>query len=75
MTGRKSKKDDSKNVAQNTSTTENRLNPSVTGAVEDASTDSMFNNADPQTSELLKKNNAKDRSPGKAQGTRRRKTA
>lgn len=63
------------NVAQNPSTTENRTNPSVTGAVEDPSTDSMFNNADPQTSELLKKNTSKDRSPAKPKGNRRRKTA
>lgn len=63
------------NVVQNPSTTENRTNPSVTGAVEDPSTDSMFNNADPQTSELLKKNTSKDRSPAKPKDNRRRKTA
>lgn len=63
------------NVAQNPSTTENRMNPPVTGAVEDPSSDSMFNNADPQTSELLKKNTSKDRSPAKPKVNRRRKTA
>ena len=42
------------NVGQNSSTAENRLNPSVTGPLEDATDDSMFNNADPQTRELVK---------------------
>lgn len=63
------------NVPQNPSMTENRTTPSVTGALEDPSTDSMFNNADPQTSELLKKKTSKDRSPAKPKGNRRRKTA
>ena len=63
------------NVAQNPSITENRTTPSVTGALDDPSTDSMFNNADPQTSELLKKNTSKDQSPERPKGNRRRKTA
>src|SRR5436309_859729 len=41
-----------KNVAQTTSTTGNRMNPSVTGPLEEGreglSDDSMFNSADPQ---------------------------
>lgn len=44
-----------KNVARNPSTVENRLNPSVNGPLEDPTDDSMFNNADPQTRELLQK--------------------
>lgn len=62
-------------VAQIPSATDNRISPSVAGSVEDPSTDSMFNNADRQTSELLKKNTSKDRSPAKPKGSRRRKTA
>jgi hypothetical protein len=42
-----------RNVAQNSSTVGNRLNPSVNGPLEDPTDDSMFNNADPQTRELL----------------------
>lgn len=47
------------NAAQSTSTAENRLSPFVTLNVEDSSGDSMFNNADPQTKEILKKDKAK----------------
>lgn len=36
-------------AGQNTSTKGNRMNPSVTGPLEDPTTDSMFNVADPQT--------------------------
>lgn len=39
----------SENVGQNTSTRSNRINFSVTGPLEDPTTDSMFNLADPQT--------------------------
>ncbi|HEY6351312.1 MAG TPA: hypothetical protein VI636_18055 [Candidatus Angelobacter sp.] len=42
------------NVGQSTSTRENHLNPSVTGPLEDPTTDSMFNSADPQTREIEK---------------------
>jgi hypothetical protein len=51
-------------VAQTTSTIENRMNPSVTGDFEDPSGDSMFNNADPQTRELLKKASASTQNRG-----------
>lgn len=37
------------NAGENTSTRGNRMNPSVTGPLEDPTTDSMFNLADPQT--------------------------
>lgn len=40
------------NVGQNTSTRDNRMNPSVNGPLEDPTTDSMFNMADPQTREI-----------------------
>lgn len=40
------------NVAQNTSTRDNRLNPVVSGPLEDPTTDSMFNVADRQTKEI-----------------------
>src|SRR5215469_7827758 len=40
------------NAGQNTSTRDNRMNPSVTGPLEDPTTDSMFNLADPQTREI-----------------------
>jgi len=40
------------NVGQNTSTRDNRMNPSVNGPLEDPTTDSMFNLADPQTREI-----------------------
>jgi hypothetical protein len=63
------------NIAQNTSTTENRMNPSVAGALEDPSSDSMFNNADPQTKELLEKNTTQDRPPAQNRSPRRRNTA
>ena len=43
------------NVAGTASTMENRMNPSVTGPLEDPTDDSMFNNADPQTRELLQR--------------------
>lgn len=55
------------NVAQNPSTTENRMNPSVTGALEDPSSDSIFNLADPQTKEL-----EKEESPSKSGRKRNR---
>lgn len=59
------------NIAQNPSTTENRMNPSVTGALEDPSSDSMFNLADPQTKELLvEKEKAGDRGPKPKRGRR-----
>lgn len=47
------------NAAQSTSTAENRLSALAAPNVEDSSGDSMFNNADPQTKEILKKDNAK----------------
>ena len=58
------------NVAQNPSTVGNRMNPSVNISPENAvepdplfqDTDSMFNNADPQTRDLLQENNARNRS-------------
>ena len=43
------------NVAGTASTKENQMNPSVTGPLEDPTDDSMFNNADPQTRELLQR--------------------
>lgn len=60
------------NVSQNPSTVENRLHPSV---VQDPSTDSMFNLADPQTRELLEEDSHKDRSARKGGGHPRRRTA
>ena len=42
----------SENVGQTTSTRGNRMNPTVTGPLEDPTTDSMFNLADPQTREI-----------------------
>lgn len=58
------------NVAQNSSTVENRMNPSVSGPLEDPTDDSMFNNADPQTRELLR-----DKSKRPAKTQKRRKVA
>ena len=55
------------NVGQNTSTQESHLNPSVTGPLEDPTTDSMFNSADPQTREI-------EESTGK-DSSRRKKTS
>jgi pyridoxine 5'-phosphate synthase PdxJ len=55
----------SRNIAQNPSTVENRMNPSVATSAERNTapdTDSMFNNADPQTRELVEQNNARNRS-------------
>jgi hypothetical protein len=57
------------NVAQNPSTVGNRMNPSVTVSPENViepdrqfdDTDSMFNNADPQTRDLVEENNAPNR--------------
>ena len=43
------------NVAGTANTVESRMNPSVTGPLEDPTDDSMFNNADPQTRELLQR--------------------
>lgn len=48
------------NIARNPSMAGNRMNPSV--VVQDASTDSMFNLADPQSKELL--NNQADKTRG-----------
>lgn len=63
------------NVSRNPNTVENRMNPSV--LVQDQSTDSMFNLADPQTRELLKEDS--DQAPRPRQQRRRhsgrRKTA
>lgn len=65
------------NVAQNTSTRDNRLNPVVSGPLEDPTTDSMFNVADRQTKEI-EQSTGKDDS-GRSMNTRRtpknRKTA
>ena len=65
------------NVAQSTSTRDNRLNPQVSGPLEDPTTDSMFNVADPQT-KLIEQSTGKD-STGRSMSTRRtpknRKTA
>ena len=64
----------SENMAQNPSTRENRLNPSVTGPLEDPTTDSMFNLADRQTRELLGQDTGKNRSRGRSR-TNQQKTA
>jgi len=63
------------NVAQNPSTQENRLNPSVTGALEDPTTDSMFNLVDAQTRELLEENMDKDRLQHRGASVRRKRAA
>jgi len=42
----------SENAGQNTSTRGNPTKPTVTGPLEDPTTDSMFNLADPQTREI-----------------------
>lgn len=56
------------NIARNPSMAENRMNPSV--VVQDASTDSMFNLADPQSKELL--NNQTDKARGSVRGQNKR---
>lgn len=53
------------NVAGSTSTKENRMNPSVTGPLEDPTDDSMFNNADPQTRELLQRESRRHKKTSK----------
>ena len=71
------------NVAQNPSTVGNRMNPSVTVSPENAiepdrqfdDTDSMFNNADPQTRDLVEENNAPNRSRLQRRAKGRRRTA
>jgi hypothetical protein len=66
------------NVGQNTSTEETRLNPSITGPLEDPTTDSMFNLADPQTRELAKGSASTDeshRGMNKKRASKNRKTA
>ena len=63
------------NVAQNPSTRENRLNPSVIGPLEDPTTDSMFNLADQQVRELLEENMDKDRLQHRGASVRRKKAA
>ncbi|HKE31608.1 MAG TPA: hypothetical protein VKD65_07775 [Candidatus Angelobacter sp.] len=65
----------SENVAQNPSTRENRLNPSVIGPLEDPTTDSMFNLADQQVRELLEENMDKDRLQHRGASVRRKKAA
>lgn len=50
-----------KNIGQSTNARENHLNPSVTGPLEDPTTDSMFNVADPQTREI-EESSGKDKS-------------
>jgi hypothetical protein len=73
----------SSNIAQNPSTVGNRMDPSVATSMEDngIDSDSMFNNADPQSRELLQENNARNREHLKRkagqreQRTRGRKTA
>lgn len=53
----------SSNIAQNPSTADNRMDPSIATSMEDSGidSDSMFNNADPQSRELLEENNARNR--------------
>ncbi|HEY6967649.1 MAG TPA: hypothetical protein VJA94_00355 [Candidatus Angelobacter sp.] len=53
------------NVAGTASTKENRMNPSVTGPLEDPTDDSMFNNADPQTRELLQRESRRHKKTSK----------
>ncbi len=65
-TGHRSSTDE--NVSRNPSTVENRMNPSV---VQDPSTDSMFNLADPQSKELPRKGVRKGRTPRKGSGRRK----
>ena len=67
----------SSNIAQNPSTVENRMDPSVATSMEDGGidTDSMFNNADPQTRELLEENNARNREHLKRKAGQREKKA
>lgn len=62
------------NLAGSSNTTEDRMNPSVVADVDDPSTDSMFNQADPQTRDLLEKNSAK-RAQRQKRGAKRRQTA
>lgn len=71
------------NVAQTPNTAGNRMNPSVNVSPENAvepdplfkDTDSMFNNADPQTRDLLQENNAPNRSHFQRRARGRKKTA
>lgn len=56
----------SENMGQSPSTRENRMQPSVTGPLEDPTTDSMFNVADPQT-QAIEESTRKD-------GSRQKKT-
>jgi hypothetical protein len=65
------------NVGQNTSTRGNRLNPSVSGLLEDPTTDSMFNLADPQTTEIIGDTTGKEdsRRDNKQKTSKNRKTA
>jgi hypothetical protein len=62
------------NVAQTPNTVDNQMNPSVAHGGEDPTSDSMFNNADPQTAELLKKDTGGDRATTQPRNIRRRKT-
>lgn len=67
----------SSNLAQNPSTRENRMDPSVATSMEDGGidTDSMFNSADPQARELLQENDARNRAHLKRKaGQREKKT-